>query len=216
MATNPRFPEQRPKDDLNARLRQNQPKSGAPWVLVALLVAAALLIAVVAFLPRAPKASPTPTGAEIPAQPTGQQIQFTNVRLMPSPVGNTVALDAVMTNAGNTDVTGVAVDAKFIGKDGTVLAAQRGKVMGIEGNTAGDTQDLTQAPVKPNQQRPVRIVFDNVPADWNHEPPALTVAMVTGAGSPAEVNGVSPNVKGATVKPGESPSAPTAQPVPKQ
>src|SRR4051794_18210555 len=98
MATNPRFPEEprRPNDDLNARLRQNQPKSGAPWVPIALIVAAVLLIALIAFLPRPPKAPPRPTSAEIPPQPTGQQIQFTNVRLTPSPAGNTVALDAVM------------------------------------------------------------------------------------------------------------------------
>ncbi len=212
MATNPKLPDRdRDSRDLRLHLRQNAPKSGAPWVPIALLVAAVLLIALIAFLPRTPKVAPTPSAAEIPPQPTGEQIQFTNVKLIPAPVGNAVALDAVMTNAGGTDVNGVAVDGKFLGQDGRILATQRARVMGVEGNTAGDTQDLTQAPVKPNSQRPVRIVFDNVPAGWNHQMPELTVALVTGAGDKSTANGVSPNVKGTTVKPQSSgTTAPTA------
>jgi len=184
MATNPRIPDER-RDDLNARLRQNQPKSGAPWVLIALIAAAALLVALIAFLPRAPKAAPTPTGAEAPPQPTGQQIQFSNVKLVPSPDGKSLAVNAMMTNAGNTEVNGLAVDGKFAGQDGTILATLRSKVMGIEGGTAGDTQDLTQVPIKPNDKRAVRMVFEGVPDGWNHEPPALSVAIVTGSGNPA-------------------------------
>lgn len=208
MATNPRIPERRDDKELKLHLRQHAPKSGAPWVPIALIVAAVLLIALIAFLPRAPKATQTPSAAEIPPQPTGEQIQFTNIKLVPSPVGSAVALNAIMTNAGGTDITGVAVDGKFLGQDGRVLATERAKVMGIEGNTAGDTQDLTQAPVKPNSQRPVRMVFDQVPQGWNHELPGLTVAMVTGAGDKATANGVSPNVKGTTIQPGANPSSP--------
>src|SRR5689334_8779704 len=168
MATNPRIPERRDDKELKLHLRQNAPKTGAPWVPVALIVAAVLLIALIAFLPRAPKATQTPSAAEIPPQPTGEQIQFTNIKLVPSPVGSAVAVNAIMTNAGGTDITGVAVDGKFLGQDGRILATERAKVMGIEGDTAGVTQDLTQAPVKPNSQRPVRIVFERVPQQWNH------------------------------------------------
>jgi hypothetical protein len=182
MATNPKLPD-RDNRDLKLHLRQNAPKSGAPWVPIALIVAAALLVALIAFLPRTPKVSPTPTGAEAPPQPTGNQIQFSNVRMTPSPDGKSIAVDALMNNAGNTTVNGVAVDGKFTGQDGRALATVRAKVMGVEGNTAGDTQDLTQAPMKPNDQRAVRMVFDGVPDGWNHQPPGLTVALVTGTGT---------------------------------
>ena len=215
MATNPRLPEER-RDDLNARLRQNQPKGGAPWVLIALIVAAALLVALIAFLPRTPKASPTPTAADVPPQPTGQQIQFSNVKVIPAPNDKSVAIEALMNNAGQTTVNGVAVDGKFAGKDGTILATIRAKVMGIEGGTAGVTQDLTQAPLKPNDKRAVRMVFDGVPDGWNHEVPALNVALVTGTGNPSDVKGVSPNVKGANIPPQSNPSATPVTPTPKQ
>ncbi len=205
MATNPKLPQQR--DDLNARLRQNQPKSGAPWVLIALIVAAALLVALIALLPRAPKASPTPAAADVPAQPTGQQIQLTDVKLAPSPEGKFVAIYATLINAGGTDITGAAVDGKFAGKDGAILSTLRAKVMGVEGGTAAVTQDLTQAPIKPNDKRPVRMVFEGVPDGWNHEVPALTVALVTGTGNPGQEKGVSPNVKGTEIAPQSNPTA---------
>lgn len=219
MATNPRLPdERRPvrRDDLSARLRENQPKGGAPWVAIALIVAAALLIALIALLPRTPKASPTPAQADIPMQPTGDQIQLTNVKLMPSPDGKSVAVNALLTNAGGTDITGAAVDGKFASQDGTILATLRTKVMGVEGGTAGDTQDLTQAPIKPNDKRPVRMVFENVPDGWNHEVPAINVALVTGTGNPGSEKGVSPNVKGTTVPPQSSPSGTPVTPTPKK
>ncbi len=208
MATNPKLPDRQDDARLRVELRQNAPKSGAPWVPIALIVAAVLLIALIAFLPRTPKVSPTPTGAEIPPQPTGDQIQLSNIRMTPSPDGKSVAVDALLNNAGNTTVNGIAVDGKFTGQDGRVLATIRAKVMGVEGNTAGDTQDLTEAPLKPNDKRAVRMVFEGVPDGWNHETPALTVALVTGAGTPEAAQGVSPNVKGATIKPKENPSAP--------
>lgn len=218
MATNPKLPDERRferRDDLKARLRENEPKSGAPWVPIALIVAAALLVALIAFLPRTPKAAPTPAQADVPMQPTGQQIQLSNIKLVPSPDGKAVAVTALLNNAGNTDVTGIAVDGKFAGKDGTVLATIRTNVMGIEGGTAGDTQDLTQAPIKPNDKRPVRMVFDGVPDGWNHEVPALTVALVTGTGNPGSEKGVSPNVKGANVRPQTYPSGTPTTPTPK-
>jgi hypothetical protein len=207
MATNPKLPD-RDNRELRVHLRENAPKSGAPWVPVALIVAAVLLIALIAFLPRAPKVSPTPSGAEVPPQPTGSQVQLSNVRLAPSPDGKTVAVDALLNNAGGTTINGIAVDGKFTGEDGRVLATIRTKVMGIEGNTAGDTQDLTQGPIKPNDQRPVRMVFEGVPDGWNHQPPALTVAMVTGSGTPEQANG-------AKAAPDQNSSATPATPSPK-
>jgi len=219
MATNPKLPD-RDNRELRVHLRQNAPKSGAPWVPIAILVAAVLLIALIAFLPRAPKVSPTPSAAEIPPQPTGSQIQLSNVRLAPSPDGKAVAVNAILDNAGGTTINGIAVDGKFTGQDGRVLATIRTKVMGVEGNTAGDTQELTEVPIKPNDQRPVRMVFEGVPDGWNHQPPALTVATVTGSGSPEQANGVSPNTRsngnGAKVTPGQSPSATPTTPAPKQ
>lgn len=44
----------------------------------------------------------------------------------------------------------------------------------------GEAQDLSRDPVKPNEARPFRIYFRNVPAGWNHEVPAVSISTVTG------------------------------------
>lgn len=185
MATNPRFPEPpRSSDDrrLNADLRRNAPKGGFPWILIALLCAAAILAAIIIWMPRNPKPTLPATGAEVPPQPTGQQIQFTGAKLVAAPVGNEVALDAMMSNVSNTAVTGVAVTGQFMGHNGQPLAKIPAKVMLLDSAT-GNTKDLVQEPIEPNRQKPVQIVFDNVPRDWNHTIPGLTITAVTAVGN---------------------------------
>jgi hypothetical protein len=53
MATNPRLPEER---DLHPKIeRQLQPAGRVPWLLVAIIVAAAILLAMIIWLPRTPQ-----------------------------------------------------------------------------------------------------------------------------------------------------------------
>jgi hypothetical protein len=195
MATNPRFPEPRDRDRDNERLkadlRRNEPKSGFPWVVVALIVAAAILAAILIWMPRTPKAGMTPSAADVPPQPTGQQIQFSGAKLVPAPVGNEVALDAIMTNVGSTDVTGVAVTGQFMGADGKTIAAIPSQVMLLD-PASGATKGLVQEPISANAQKPVRIVFQDVPQGWNHSIPALTVTTVTATGNSAAGSGAKP------------------------
>lgn len=194
MATNPRFPEPRDRegDRLNADLRRNEPKRGFPWVLIALVVAAAILTAILIWMPRTPKAAMTPSSASVPPQPTGQQIQFSGAKLVPSAAGDEVALDALMTNVGQTEVTGVAVNGQFMGADGRAVASIPSQVMLLD-PSSGTTNGLVQYPVPPNAQKPVRIVFDHVPAGWNHEVPALSITQVTAAGNTPNGIGAKPN-----------------------
>ncbi len=176
MATNPRFPEDR---DVHPKIQEQlQPKGRVPWVLVAIIVAAVILIALILWLPRTPHQGMPPSSAQVPPQPTGDQIQFTHVRLVPPPAGNGTAVEAVLVNNGSTDITGAAVDATFKGNNGANLETIRAKIEGLEPN--GGTQDLVQNPIKPAQERPVRMVFDRLPEGWNREMPALSVAAVTG------------------------------------
>lgn len=194
MATNPKIPEERhvhPKFKL-------QPRTRVPWGPVTLILAAILLIGLIVYLPRAPRAARTPTAGELPPQPTGNQLQLTNLKIVPAPAGNTVALDAQMLNNGNTEVTGVAVDATFEDASGAGVGTVQAKVMGIQGGTGGITEELTKTPIKPGQTRAVRMVFDQVPQGWNHQLPKLTVAAVTAAGNPKEnrANTASPSQPG--------------------
>jgi hypothetical protein len=184
MATNPKLPDYRdpapikPIDD-HAKV-QTIKKGKFPWPIVAIIIGAAILIAIIAFLPRGPHVTQAPTGAEIPQQPTVDQIQLTDMHITSSPVGGAVYLTGLLRNTGNTAITGVQVQAQFLGRNGPVLETVSRPVESLAGGQAGQPQNLTQAPIKPNESRPIRIYVEHTPAGWNHQLPELTVTAVTG------------------------------------
>ena len=182
MATNPKLPDfqntSRNKQQEPAKVHM-LPQSKFPWPLLALIAGAALLIAIIALLPRTPHVTKPPTGAEIPRQPTAEQIQISKPQIVPAPTGDSLYLTALLHNTGNTDVTGVQVDAQFLGRNGEVLGTEQAPIQSVSqgGMTA---TPLTQRPIKPNESRPVRMYFEHTPKDWNHQLPQLTVTTVTG------------------------------------
>jgi hypothetical protein len=187
MATNPKLPDYpnippRRSGDEHAKVQMIR-KSKFPWPIMALIAGAAILIAIIALLPRTPHVTPAPTGAQIPQQPTAEQVQLTDMKIAPSPVGNALYLTGILHNMGNTAITGVQVQAQFLGRNGPMLQTITRPVEGIVGGGSSEpltAQDLTKAPIKPDEARPIRIYFEHVPAGWNHQLPQLTVTTVTG------------------------------------
>ena len=82
---------------------------------------------------------------------------------------------------------GVAVDATFKNLAGQNLETEHANVMGLVQNGKqaqnGTEQNLTSAPIKPGQTRPVRIDFSHVPQGWNLNAPQLRVVTVTAMGA---------------------------------
>lgn len=184
MATNPKlpqFPDIPPKrrGDEHGKV-QIIKKSRFPWPIFILIVGGVLAAGILYYLPRAPRTKNIPVAAQVPQQPVPAQVQLTNMKIAPSPVGSALYLTGILHNAGSTSINGVQVQAQFMGKNGTVMGNQ---TQPVEGLIAGTTaQDLTQAPIKAGESRPIRIYFEHTPAGWNHELPQLTVTMVTGSG----------------------------------
>jgi len=180
MATNPKIPQipkQKYPDD-HAKLYLVK-KSRFPWGIVALGVVAAILIAIVLYLPRMPRVTPAPAAAQVPAQPTNAQVQLTNLTMTPAPTGGAFYLQGMIHNAGLTAITGLRVRATFDNTAGQALATQSSVVKGVSGSSGTQIEDFTQAPIQPNQSRPFRAYFDHYPAGWNHQIPQLSVTEVT-------------------------------------
>jgi Protein of unknown function (DUF3426) len=181
MATNPKppdFPDIPPRGPENEHAKvQMIRQSKFPWPIVILIAGAVLLIAIFALLPRAAHLAAPPTGAQVPQQPTADEVQLTNLKI--APVGGAAYLTAILHNTGDTAINGVQVQAQFLGRNGPVLETVTVPVQGLVNRTT--VQDLTQAPIKPNESRPVRIYFQHTPAGWNRQLPELTVTTVTGA-----------------------------------
>ncbi len=187
MATNPQYPESRGPEppDVHPKLKLTK-KSRVPWPLLIIVVAAAVLAGFIYWLPQSPRQARTPSAAQVPAQPTGSQIQLTNTRIVPDVNTGTAYLLARVVNAGNTTINGMAVDATFKNLAGQNLETERAKVMGIQqqgtANRTGAEQDLTQDPIKPGAARTVRIDFTHVPQGWNLQVPEIKIVTVTAQG----------------------------------
>lgn len=174
MATNPRIPDRR---DVPTLVEQKHKKSGAPWVWIGILAAAILIIAIGFYMPNAPRRPVGPANATVPAQPTGNQVRWTDIRLSSAPVGGQLYIYARMWNNGSTDINGMTVNVSFDGQDGRPLQSFTSAVESYADNIA---EPLTKDPIKPNQSRDVRIPIQNVPAGWNHTMPSIKVQDVTG------------------------------------
>ncbi len=179
MASNPQFPSNMPRRGPQEvpRLRQLNKKT-FPW-LIFTIIAAAILAAIIYWLPQTPRARLAPTGADVPPQPTASQIQLSGFRLTSAPVGNAFYLDGSLFNNGQTEITGAQVQVNFLGNSGQVVGSETRPVTEMSSHADLKSENLVDRPVKPGETRPVRIYVDRAPADWNHQLPQLMVTEVT-------------------------------------
>lgn len=180
MATNPKVPDysNRPRrPDNHAKLHLVR-QSKFPWPILPLIAGAALLIAILT-VPKAPHTAKPPSAAEVPRQPTAEQILISHAKVTPAPQGDAVYLTAVLHNTGNSEITGAQVEAQFLNRSGEILRTETAPLQGL-GQAGATPQDLTQAPIKPDESRPVRLSFEHAPKGWNHQMPQLTVTTVSG------------------------------------
>lgn len=176
MATNPRIP---PHQDVPTLVAQRRKKSSAPYVVFGIIAAAVILAAILYYLPTPPKRSSAPLNAAIPAQPTGSQVRFSNIRLSSAPVGGQMYIYARLWNAGKTDINGVLVNVTFEDTDNRPIETLTSRVDSYANNTAAP---LVDAPIKANESRDVRIPIEHIPAGWNHTMPEIKVQDVTAYG----------------------------------
>jgi len=177
MATNPRIPD---RHDVPTLQEQRRKKPGSPWVPLGLLAAALLLTALIVWLPRAPKQSMAPTGATVPAQPTGNQVQLTDLRLSPAPVGDQLYIYGRMLNHGGTTINGVSARVTFPGANGQPIGTITAPVEAVDN---GVGKNLVDQPIKPNATANFRINIEHVPQGWNHQVPEIAIDQVTAVGA---------------------------------
>ncbi len=178
MATNPRIPEEQ---DQHPKLPVERKKQ-FPWPLIAIIVAAAILAALIVWLPKAPKAKTPPTAAQVPQQPTGNQIQLTNLKITPAPTGGAFYLDGTLVNNGSTTINGIQVELDFKNLAGQTIEKETLPVEGIvQASNPPQIQNLSAAPIQPRQTRPFRVSVTHVPAGWNQQVPEMKILTVTGS-----------------------------------
>lgn len=183
MATNPRIPSEPSNTSTKPQIVPPRPAKkwpgAAPGVVFALIVAAALIAAIVYYMPRAPHRSPAPTDSQAPIQPTANQLQFSNLHMMEGPAPGEVTLQGLVMNAGNRPILNATVQLNFLDANGRAVANVTKPLEGmVEQNGMLQPENWGTHPVKPNQTRAFRVTVASVPAGWNHTMPKMTVLTV--------------------------------------
>lgn len=191
MATNPRIPPNDVRDRRESRpqLVQRQPgtkgpKSSVPGVLAGIIAAIALLAVILFYMPRAPKKIPPPSAAQVPTQPSGNQLQFTNLHMSLAPTGGALNLDGQVMNSGARPIIGAMVQLNFRDAAGAIVGTATAPMEGMvtKGQTmAGD--GFSTDPLKPNATRSFRVSASRVPAGWDHKMPEMQVLTVSSEGN---------------------------------
>ncbi len=151
------------------------------WPLIGLVVAAAILAAVVFFMPTTPKYASAPPGAQDVAQPNPNELQFQNIQL--KDLGNGAAyLDGTVTNTGKNTVTGVLVELTFQDANGRQVMKDEEPLLAL--GSMGTDKDvmeksLSEEPIKGMSQEAFRVRFAGVPSSWNHHMPGMRVIYIT-------------------------------------
>ena len=161
-----------------------RPGSSLPGILFVIAVAAALIAAIIYYMPRAPRKGPTPSAAQVPVQPAGNELQFTNLKITPSPTGGAMDLDGEVLNDGNRAVLGATVELSFVNSAGKIVGNVNRSLTGmVQRGDSLVTDEFGTDPIKPNQTRLFRITVDQVPRGWNHQMPEMKVLTVATEGN---------------------------------
>src|SRR5438874_13434011 len=123
MATNPNYPDPRKRraDFPDPELPQEK-RAGVPWPLIAIMAAGLILAAIIYYLPRMPKESRGPAAGQIPHQPLLNELEVSNLKIVPAPVGNQIYLTGRLQITGNHIFIGITVDAIFSNAHGHEVA----------------------------------------------------------------------------------------------
>ena len=155
-----------------------------PGLAFALIVAAALIAAIVYYMPRAPHMSPPPTNSQSPIQPSPNQLQFSNLHITDGPAPGEMTLDGTVMNAGNRAILNATVQLSFMGADGRVVGNVTEPLHGmVEQGGVLQSESWGTHPFEPNQTRLFQVTVDHAPAGWNHAMPNMTVLTVGAEGN---------------------------------
>ena len=159
------------------RQKQSHSTSLARRVMTT-LAALALLVLVLKFFPPGSKntqvqASPRAT------QPAPGELHLSEVQISQAPGGEALYLDGLVTNAGNSRVTGAVAELGFHDAQGNLVASVQKPLVGMaHGGTDLIRNEFARNPIEPNEMRFFRIAVEEVPPTWNHEVPELKIVKI--------------------------------------
>jgi hypothetical protein len=156
------------------------PQSRFPWPLIALIIAGALLVVTLWLSNSMNKASTRELNM---ASQTGQ-LRLSSVSLAPQEANNQANVDVYgeVSNAGGQPVTSAIISAVFKDKNGDPIVTQQKPMERVDVEKKDKTlapENFLQEPLQPGRSSGFRVSYTEIPQNWNHEPPQLSVLQVT-------------------------------------
>lgn len=156
------------------------PQSRFPWPLIALIIAGALLVVTLWLSTSMNKASTRELNM---ASQTGQ-LRLSSVSLAPQETNDQANVDVYgeVSNAGGQPVTSAIISAVFKDKNGDPIVAQQKPMERVDVEKKDKTpapENFLQEPLQPGKSSGFRVSYTEIPQNWNHEPPQLSVLQVT-------------------------------------
>jgi hypothetical protein len=161
---------------------EREARSPVPWIVSAIGVVG-VLVGLIVMAHRPAQTSPGGAGMA-PADPYAASLTIGNLQMSQSGSmagGQNTYIDGQITNKGQQTVTAITVQVGFTGFTGQLVGKPAMPLALIRTREPYvDTQPVQAAPILPGQTRDFRLIFDNVPQDWNQNYPEVRVIKVTG------------------------------------
>jgi len=127
---------------------------------------------------------PNPGGAGLaPPDPYAASLPISNLQM--SQAGSTIGsqstyVDGEIANQGQKTVSAITVQVAFHGFENPIAQKETMPLTLIRTRQPYvDTQSVGAAPIQPGQTREFRLIFDNIPQDWNQNYPEIRIIQVT-------------------------------------
>jgi hypothetical protein len=147
--------------------------------LVSTAIALAVLALLLRYLPSETRKAQARTSPRV-VQEAPADLHFSGVQINRAPGGDALYVDGMVTNAGKGRVSAATAQVDFYDGRGTLVASVQSPLVGVaRGGTDLVGNEFVRNPIGPGEMRFFRVAVQNVPPDWNHEPPALKPVAVT-------------------------------------
>ncbi|HEX3940220.1 MAG TPA: DUF2393 family protein [Acidobacteriaceae bacterium] len=171
------------QDDVILSLhREEEPRSWMPWIAASTFV---LLVLAAIFLLSRHSGPVVPGGTGMaPAAPYAASLPVSNLEMSEATSfsGSKVTyIDGQITNTGNQTITGITAQVGFRNDLGQLALRAVTPVTWIRTREPYvDTEPVAAAPLKPGDHQDFRLIFDNVPLDWNQQVPEIRMIEIRG------------------------------------
>ena len=161
------------ESNLNPPERQ---ESSVRPILVGIVIVG-IVVGVLALIFRAEQTKPAPPPAY------AANLKFSDLKASAAQnfAGATVSyLDGTITNTGDKTVTQAVVQVTFKDDMGQTAQREENPIRILRtGGPYDEAVDLSLSPLAPGENKPFRLTFENISAQWNHAYPDLQITQVS-------------------------------------